>query len=257
MAKAKEELAVQTGSTALDVAPDFIEAGDAGFENITKDDVQMPRLALAQQMSPQLNKKNPGFIEGLGVADMFNSLTGENYGSGPLQFMVLRFDKPRWVEFVPREEGGGIKDFNVPANDPRTTFGPNGESPIATKFYDFIVMLLPNFEVIALSFKSTGLKAAKTLNSLMMTRKTKDGKRAAHYTGVYEVSTDMTKNAKGEFAVYTIKNAGWPSSGAIMAQAKEQAAIWADKDVTIHRDGEETDSDLDFPTDNAPSAPSM
>lgn len=184
--------------------PDFTPLGGrSGTEHLTKDDVQMPRMGLAQQMSPELVDSDPKFIEGLRIGTLFNNLTGQIYGVGPIKFCVVRADKPRYVEFIPREAGGGIKDPNVPANDPRTQFGPNGEMPVATKFYDFVVMLLPSKELIALSFKSTGLKVAKQLNGLIQARGTDI------YEGVYQLGTTMTQNAKGRFAIFNVKNAGW------------------------------------------------
>lgn len=174
-----------------------------GLEHLTRDDVQMPRLLIAQSMSPQLDPAKPVYMEDLHVGEIFNSLTGIIYGKGPLAFTVLRADTPRWVEFIPRELGGGIKDPKVPFGDPRTEWQTDGKPPIATKFYDFIVMLLPSRELIALSFKSTGLKVARQLNGLMQAR------MKPIYTGTYNLSSVPMQNAKGSFYVPLVKNLGW------------------------------------------------
>lgn len=198
-----------TGSTALAERPAWL--GDAkaeGTEHIGKDDVQLPRLAVAQALSHQLDPDHASYIEGLKLGDLFNDLTGQVYGRGPLAFAIVRSDPPRYVEFHPREEGGGVKDLNVPANDPRTRFTADpetGESkkPVATQFYDFVIALLPSREVIALSFKSTGLKVARQLNSLIKLR------NAPIWAGQYTVGSTMTQNALGKFAIYQVKNAQW------------------------------------------------
>jgi len=234
----KQEL-VKVESQALDTRPDFIQTGDrSGTEHITREDIQMPRIGLAQSLSPELVDGDPKYIEDLKLGNMFNNLTGFVYGNGPLDFIVVRADPPRWVEFIPREEGGGVKDPNVPADDPRTQFGENGELPIATKFYDFIVMILPSRELVALSFKSTGLKVARQLNGLIAMR------NAPVYAGKYRITSMMTQNAKGRFAIFVVKNAGWAPDPDTYQYAKDVSENLAGKKVVI--DYEQTEDPTDF-----------
>lgn len=190
--------------------PDFLKgSGAVGAEHMTKDDVQIPRLAIAQQMSAQLLPGDPKQIPGLALGDMYNNLTGDILGRGPIEVVVIRADRPRGIEFNPMEAGGGIKDFNVPVDDPRMQFGPGGEKPKATKLYDYLLLVRPIDEsnpiasVIALSLKGSGLKTAKQLNGLIRTR------NAPIHSGVYRLSTSITKNAKGTFGVMSVSNAGW------------------------------------------------
>jgi hypothetical protein len=191
-----------TNASPLEVGrPDFIARTTVGADHITKDDLQMPRLGLAQQMSPEVDPSNTEkFMEGLRIG---NNLTGQNYGKGPHDIVILRADRPRFIEFFPREQGGGIKDFDVKADDPRTRFGAGGEPPAATKFYDFIVMFLKTRELMALSLKSTGLKVARQLNGLIKMR------NAPIYSGLYALSAVQTKNKKGTFYTFSVKNNGW------------------------------------------------
>lgn len=184
--------------------PDFLTKDDRrGTEHITKDDIKMPRLALSQNMSYQVQRTHEKFIKDLRTGELFNDLTGEILGEGPVDFMIIRADKPRWIEFHPRESGGGIKDMNVPHNDPRTKFGPNGEKPAATQFYDYVIYLLgrpADSGILALSLKSSGLKTARHLNSLIKLR------GATLWAGRYTLKVASEKNQKGEFFVYSIKN---------------------------------------------------
>lgn len=241
MAKEPRQELVKNDAVSTDlVRPDFIEANDTrGTEGISREDIQMPRLALAQQMSPQINPAEPTFIDGLKVGDLFNDLTSEVYGKGPLDIVIIRADPPRYVEFNPRSQGGGVKDPNVDPTDPRTQWGPNGETPIATKFYDFIIMLLPAREMIVLSLKSTGLKTAKQLNALVKMR------NAPIFAGKYVVTTAMAKNQKGTFAVYQVKNAGWVDRG-LYGYASMAYESLRDKIIDVHRDETEETGDTSF-----------
>ena len=204
MGKDKNKDLAKTPGGALE-RPSYLKDDDArGTEHITKDDVQFPRLAIAQGLSPQMLEENSRYLEGLHIGDLFNNLTNQNYGKGPLEFTVVRADPPRGVEFYPRKEGGGVRDINVSLNDPRMMFTKNaaGESinPVATMFRDFVIMLLPSRELIAISFKSTSLKVGKDLNTLMKFR------RAPSFAGKYTLTTGMDTNNKGTFAVPVIRN---------------------------------------------------
>jgi hypothetical protein len=237
-----EEALVKTQSQALEPAPDFLQDDRTGTENIGQDDIQMPRLAVAQQMSPQIDEEKDNFIEGLKKGELFNSVSEKIYGKGPVKFIILRSDKPRYVEFIPRTEGGGIRDFNVPANDPRTKFGADGKPPIATKFYDFIVML-PDYdnELIGLSFKGTSIRTAKLLNTMVLARK------KAIYAGVYTVTTASKSNAKGTFYIYEVQNAGWVSHDQFVEAKKLHEAL-SGKEVKFDREPGADDGDGDgFP----------
>jgi hypothetical protein len=239
---AEKTEALTTPATTAVARPSFMTGTGAGKDHLTKEDLLIPRLALGQGLTPQVAEQKEGFAVGV----LFNSVTEKLYGKGPIQFCILRADKPRFIQFRPREEGGGVVDMNVPANDPRTQFGANGEKPVATKFYDFLVMVLPLEDsnnpmdnVMALSFKSTGLKVAKRLNSLLSMRE------GDLYEAVYTVSTGIEKNQKGIYAVYKVENAGWIGDEPTYLAAKKLFALLADKEVAVHRDETGADEEID------------
>jgi len=245
MAKKEEGLQRMEGAGALEM-PDFLkEEGRQGLEHVTSQDIAIPRIAIAQATSPQVQEGKPEFMEDLKVGHMFNTVTQEIYGKGPLPFTIIQAFPPRWVEFHPRDEGGGVKDPSVPANDPRTQFGENGEPPIATKFYDFLIALLPLREppiesVVALSFKSAMLKIGRQLNMLMVSR------NKPPYAGVYSLSSVMTSNAKGTFGIYQVKNNGWINDAGLYAACKQLHESFKNMNVTIHREQtEEGDTSFD------------
>jgi hypothetical protein len=137
--------------------------------------------------------------------------------------------------------------MNVPASDPRTKFrtddGGKTLPPVATKFYDFVLLTLPSREPIALSLKSTGLKVARQLNALMKLR------NAPSFAGKYVMTTGTSKNAKGVFAVYQIQNAGWVDEDTFkfcsqMYEAFKDKTLIIDRESDVHvPDGDGTDFD--------------
>jgi hypothetical protein len=241
------------GVEVLTKRPDDLVAGDvSGTEGISRDDMLMPRLALAQGLSPQLRPGDPKYIQGLSQGQVFNNVTGTNYGTGPWHIVVVRRDPPRGIEFHPREKGGGIKDISVPLNDPRMQFTKDADGksipPVATKFYDFYVVLLDSgkplrdCELVALSFKGSGLLTARLLNTLIK-------QRGAFplYAGVYSLSSVMTTNQKGTFATFKVDNAGWLNA-ADRECARDIFESIKDRTITVERE-EVTEAEVVGPDD--------
>jgi hypothetical protein len=232
-----DELVVKASSAIA--RPNFIPVGDrTGVEHITKQDVKLPRLLVAQGLSPEVQEGEASYIEGLKVGMLFNDLTKEIYGKGPIEFWVVRADPPHWVEFIPRSLGGGIKDPNVPFGDPRTLPTPDGKDPVATQFYDFVIQFQPSSEVIALSLKGkAGVRAAKSLNGLIFLRD------APLHAGSYILTAGMAKSPKGTFAVYLFKNNGWAKSEEELKARAKLYESFKDKELNIDRESDETETD--------------
>ena len=218
---------------------------EASVPRFAPEDMAIPRLAIAQKTSPEVEEGNPKFVEGLKYTDLFHSMDHRNFKSGPLLFCILRYDPPRYMHLRPFDQGGGIIEMNVPPDDPRTKWGSDPRTgasikPIATKFLDYYILLLNGFNpqdpmdnVMALSLKSTGLRAAKNLNRLMNWRGTHDLWRA-----VYRVTSGTDKNKLGQpFAIYKFGQNGWLAEGTFpFAVAQELHNSLKDADIPIDRD---------------------
>lgn len=241
--KTEETAIVKQDEVSAIVVPEFLkDFVGQGLEGMTKDDIQMPRLALAQGLSPQLNPDAPEYIEGLKLGDAWNSLTQQVYGRGPFEVAIVRRDAPRWIEFFPREDGGGVKDLHVPANDPRTQFttGEDGvrKQPLATQFYDYIVVFLETREVISLSFKSTGLKVARQLNSLLKLRQS-----LPLFLTKFNLRSVMTKNSKGSFAIFQFSVGGVVKDEETLKFLASTFTALKDKPVEFDREPGSDDGD--------------
>ena len=220
--------------------PASIDTGELGSEGIGREDITMPRIGIAQKMSPEIDPTSPRYIDGLKFTDLYHTGEKKSLGQGPVHFSILKRLEPRYIEFYPIESGGGVKEFDVPKDDPRTQFTVDRATgkktkPVATMFYDFIVLLLndldmsnPNKNVVALSFKSSGLKAAKKLNYLITSRP-----RKLLPKGVYKIwsgKPQTDKNSGGTYAVYDVDNAGWlKEESAVEKYAISAFESWKDR----------------------------
>lgn len=252
-----EEL-VKQGPQALEVTeqrPSWIPEGDATGTAMSRDDIRLPRLAIAQGPSPQLTPGDSAFIEDLKMFDLFNNLTGQVYGKGPLTFVPVRHDVRR-IEFTPRSEGGGVVDINVPANDPRMQWGEAEDGskipPVATKFEEFIVFLLHpdgSREPIVLSIKMTNKfnrNAARNLCTFIALPHPRFGMLPI-YGKKYTISTTSEKNDSGTFGVPVIKQAGVLTDADAGLTAMAFAESLEDKNIIVDRDASDDASSADVP----------
>lgn len=170
-----EDKLATTGTASLAAIPEHLRSAVGshdGKENVGKEDLLIPRLCVAQALSPQLKKDNEAFIRGLQVGDLFNSVTGRVYGE-KVRVIPLFFFK-QYIHFTPMSEGGGIvAQYQKESEVPRELLEwKDGRPPVVTEFKNRMVCVedpeTKELELAVLSFKSTGMKFAKKLNSLIM-----------------------------------------------------------------------------------------
>lgn len=204
-----DELTKQ-GSQDLSV-PDFMRA-DAreGKEGIDLSSIRLPRLAIAQGLSHEMLPDHAAYIAELRLFEMFNNLTSEIYGRGPLKFIPIQHHVVR-IEFDPNDPNI-VLDRDVPANDPRCQWtedpdgGPKGIPPKATRFTEVGVLLVRDgqpLEPIVISIKETNKHQVKSAERLTMFIMNTPG---PIFGSLKTVETKSEKFDKGTAGVYVIKN---------------------------------------------------
>ena len=242
MAENKALVKKQPSALAL---PDFVDPTDRrGADNITAEDIRLPRLSLAQALSPEVLKGDPKRIEGLESGDIFSNLLGTNYKNGPVSVVVVRREQPRAIEFFPKKGkpgyvpgSEGIKDRNVPLDDPRCKFSVDGTAPVATIFHEYVAFDAETREPFILSFKSTSSGAARALNTFLSMRK------GPAFATTFRISSASKQFQEGPCYVFSIQPGG-PVDKDTYAYASDlydslkgrevqapEAEVVADKDV--------------------------
>ena len=250
-----EELMLTTELTGTLSRPAELDPSDqAGLEGITRDEIQLPRLTIAQGLSPQLVPGEGTFIQGLSIGQMFNDVTSEIYGNGPLTVVPVQRHVTR-IEFDPENRRVPL-DRNVPADDPRM-FWNGDEPPRATEFVEFVCVLLrPGKapERLVVSIKTTNKQmraAAKLWTTFIMMRGT------AIYSGMYHLTAKIEKgkNKDGQdtmYGVFIVKNAGFiplgtPAGKAVFEFAKQFHESLEGKVINVTREAG-SDDDVTFDT---------
>lgn len=93
---------------ALNEMPEYLKGlqdNQMGNEEVGKDDLVIPRLAVIQAISPELDKSDPSYIPGAEVGMLFNTLTKELMSE--IDVVSVMFTKP-YLMWRDRKKGGGF-----------------------------------------------------------------------------------------------------------------------------------------------------
>lgn len=157
-------------------AYDYGEYAGMGMDKVGKDELLIPFLSILQPMTPVVVD---GEIPGIKAGLFYNSITGDMYegdGAG-VPFQLVDFER-MFVEWVPREKGGGIAGRYTPddpfvkseiAKNDNSVVGitlDNGNELIET-YYAYGNILSADFSQVegfaVLPLKSTHIKPFRTL----------------------------------------------------------------------------------------------
>lgn len=85
---------------------------DAGDNNFDKDDLAIPFLKVLQKNSPQVEKRDPAYVEGAEAGCFFNSATGELWNGEEGLIAIPIAYTPSYTEWKP-ERKGFVRDWGA------------------------------------------------------------------------------------------------------------------------------------------------
>ncbi len=184
-----------------------------GYEGITADDLAIPFFDILQSGSPQC--KGAGKIDGAEEGKLFNSVTQAVYEPGQ-RLIPCAYSKV-YVEFVPRDSGGGfVKDHksagileNTEKDEKKRDVLTENGNHIVTTAQHFCLHLKEDggFERVVIPMKATQLKKSRKWNttqqSLQIVHKGKKFK-APIYSHSYQLATKPENNDQGEWSGWVI-----------------------------------------------------
>lgn len=193
---------------------DFLEDCDKGFENIGKDDIAIPFIAILQSNSPQV-KRGDAHIDGAVEGCIINNVTGRIYnGDEGITVIPCAYEK-HFVEWQDREAGGGFcgnHDESILAQTTKDDKGrdrlANGNYIVPTA-YHYVVVLHENgqMERCVIPMASTQIKKSRRWNSQMIALQVKIGERIVTppmFSHKYSLKTVYEENAKGSWFGWSI-----------------------------------------------------
>lgn len=210
---------IATGSNL----PAHLQLGsNAGNENVSTSDLQIPRLKLLQKISPELEEGHEKFVKGAKAGQFYNTVTGKT--TEELYVINMHFARGYSV-FKKRANGGGFfGEFESEAEATEAMVEAN-EDPsqfdIAENHRHMLLLLDAdgNVDMPALmDFTSTKIRTSKAWNSDIQVNAAGNSPR---FGLVYRLHSVKQSNAKGSWHGVGYEFAGFASEE-LFAQAKEQ-----------------------------------
>jgi hypothetical protein len=190
--------------------PSYIKKGEVlrGAENVTKEDLVIPRLELVQALSPCRKKTDPNYIEGIEEGMMYNNVTRKVYGNSVI--IVPVFYTKEYLLWKDRKKGGGFAGAFptvAKAEEYRSSLQDDGDYAILDTAQHFCLLVDgDNIEEIMLSLSKSKMKVSRILNSLVRLSEVDS------FAKMYELSSVVATNQGGEeFWNYKISNGSFVS----------------------------------------------
>lgn len=192
--------------------------------NITPQDLRLPRVALLQALSPQLQND-----ESLKAGMFFNTLTQEAIVS-PVVFTPVFIFK-NVIKYRPREEGGGIvyKTTNFTDEVIKDCTWDGATKPSATQFINAVVLVEGQDIPLIVSFSMTSFKTGQDLLTLVQL-----SGQAWKYN--YTLESVKNTNSKGTYYVMKIKRHSPANADTVIAAASLYDSV---KGMSIDTDFED------------------
>lgn len=196
MAKSNAVTKVEAFAVTDDI-PEFLKKGSQrGAENVTSDDVIIPRVELIQALSPARKKNDPGYIEGADEGMLFNNVTRELYG--PELIVVPVFYTKQYLVWKDRKQGGGTNGFRGAFNSKAEAeaaiaeLAEDGLEVVDTAQHFVLAYHEGKWTEAVISMAKSKIKVSKRWNSLMRLTDTDSFSRA------YKLSAVTETNARNE-----------------------------------------------------------
>lgn len=219
--KEETSTAVAVKEDQLPVETEFLdELGTEEAHDFSSDDVALPRITLLQQLSPQLKKGDPNYIEGASAGEFCNPVTGELWDGADGLTIIPVHRHTTYVEWRLRSKGGGIiKDRSnesgiqevwesiVPDENGHRLVSPEVE---LLKSQEYFVLLVDEdtgmAEEAVITLSKTNYKHAKKFNTLIATTKIRTSTgamvNARMYAIPYRVVAALERKDNNEWYVW-------------------------------------------------------
>lgn len=236
------------------------EVAGQGFENMSNNEVAVPRLLIAQALSDVVQN---GSVK---VGHFYNSITGEDYGDS-IDLIVCHFQKV-WVEWKKNNGGyvgtypiGGLAGVTGDNFKGLEHTADDGTVNDVIETWNYLVILPDHVGDGYMVFGSTrgNLKYLKGWNTKMRYLRTPSGKAAPLFSSIWNLTTGKDQNKNGN-TYYSCNKDGkssitwkeWVSKEVFLdyvtpaRQVADQAIALVDNRQTLALEDSSEGSDADY-----------
>jgi hypothetical protein len=233
-----------------DILKELEQDAGRGFSQNTDDSV-VPLIRILQDLSPQVKNRDPAYIEGAMPGDIFVAATGTLIkGDKGMDVVPFAFQR-HFVEWRPRGQGGiaGRHEVNnlpgdveeVEREGRRQLLRENGNVLIETRYH--FVLLGP--QAYAIPFSSTGHQVSKQWTFMMSLHRLPDGRPMPAWGRKYRLTTQLKKNALGEWYQFHPVDLS-PTSAVEIRMARTMANAVGAGEKVAEMPEEEVQQDIPF-----------
>ena len=223
----KKETAIST-----DIMDDILEFAGEGA-TFDSSEMQIPFIRILQAMSPQLKKREAEYIEGAEQGDMFNTVTGDKFKGEDGMIVLPCYQTVKYLEFVPRDLGGGFQGEISPTDRvlQKTTRNgskeilPNGHELVKSDQHFCLVIDADGItQPVVIDMKSTQLKVSRRWKTKIAMQKVKHPKTGAMvlpplFATQWKFSTVEESNDQGSWFNYAIEKIGLVNDRDLLQEA--------------------------------------
>lgn len=211
-----------------------------GSENVTANDMAIPRLKLLQAINPEVMPGHAKQVEGATAGMIMNSVTNELYDNG--LFLVNLHFKRKTVIWKKRSAGGGMVANCENEAEARVYLQENSlreeDHDISENPTHLVLMLTGEGEPIGvalLDMPSTKIKVSKKWNSLIGEQEKAGNPR---FGCVWDLGPSTESNASGNYFNYAIEFVAHAPENIYEAAQTAYNAFFGGADVPSDADDE-------------------
>ena len=242
----KTELTQTADMFPTDV-PEFLQTQGTGRgnEDVSVDDLTIPRVSIIQDLSPYHKKSKPEYIDGAETGMAFNTVSKQLYGKE--LFIVPVYFRKEWVLWKDQSKGGGFFGaFSTQAEADQERASIEGENPDDIEAVDtaqhFVLILGSDGNVLeeaVISMSKSQMKPSRALNTQV---RMAGGDR---FSRVYALNVIEAQNKAGQdYFNWDIKPLGYVNKPTFLqAEAMYDSVKSGDLDVSRKTDSESAQSD--------------
>lgn len=221
--KQTQQVAVRSKAAPPAALTQQIKANAGKGLSKAQEDNLVPLIYILQTNSPQVNKRDPSYINGAEAGDIWlrNAPDPIVRGDDGILFQPCFFAKS-WNEWIPRSSGGGFvarhaelpKEAELkedPENPNRKKYLlPNGNEVIETREHVGLVHIDDQVIPFVIPLTSTGHSFSRKW-MFMMNAKKVEGCDVPTFACVYRLKSVFKQNAAGSWYMFDVEDGDWVS----------------------------------------------
>lgn len=207
MSKKQENAVATVVAGVQEQMPEWLQKGNKGSEDVGARDLILPRVDVLQALSPQIKKSDPNYIPGAEQGMVFNTVTGELYGSS-VQFIPVLFRKEFTVWRMRKAGGGFCGAFRSMEEADKFRAGlqnPDDHESVESHQHFCILLTEHGPEEAVFSMTKSKLKVSRALNTLVQIA------GVDRFAKAYRMDAVETSSDKGDYWSFKVHPSGFVS----------------------------------------------